>query len=105
VVTSQNPQQRPTVSPDQGALREARNMLMMLGTRATSVKGTIERMRQEQSRMGLGLRGDIATSLRQMEFHLDEAEAAIRSGDVASAKSSLNSAEKQLEKLETFTGR
>jgi eukaryotic-like serine/threonine-protein kinase len=106
VVTQQPNNSRYNIggSSEAGALREARELLMILGTRANTVRGSIERLRREQSREGLGLRGDIATSVRRLEFYLDEAEGAIRSSEVSRAKSSLSSAERELEKLENFLG-
>jgi eukaryotic-like serine/threonine-protein kinase len=105
-VVTQQPNNRYSVgnNAEAGALREARELLMMLGTRANSVRSSIDRLRQEQSRQGVGLRGDISTGVRRLEFYLDEAEGAIRSGEVARAKSSLSSAERELEKLENFLG-
>jgi hypothetical protein len=78
---------------------------MLLGIRATAVKQSVENMRQQQARMGLGLRQDVAAGLQRMEYQLDETEAALKRGDAASAKRSLSAAEREVSKLEGFMGR
>jgi hypothetical protein len=62
-------------------------------------------MREQQARSGLNLRGDIAAAQQRMELHLDEAEAAIQSGDAGAAKDSLAAAEREVERIEKFLGR
>jgi serine/threonine-protein kinase len=89
----------------QTALRDLRKDLMLLGTRANAIKGSLATMKREQSRQGLNLRGDIVSSEQQMEVFLDDAEAALRSGDADRVKENLEAAERQVEKLEKFLGR
>jgi serine/threonine-protein kinase len=86
-------------------LDELREQLMLLGIRATAVKQSVESIRQQQARMGLGLRQDMAAGLQRMEYQLDETEAALKRGDAASAKRSLGAAEREVSKLEGFMGR
>ena len=62
-------------------------------------------MKQQQARMGVNLRGDILTAEQRMEFHLDDAQTAIRSGETEKARSSLKAAERALEAIEKFLGR
>ncbi|MBN9663918.1 MAG: protein kinase [Acidobacteria bacterium] len=88
-----------------GALRDLREQLMLLGTRANSVKSSLERLKQEQARQGLGLRGDINTASQRMEFYLDECESAMKRGDLAGGKKYLDLGEREVTKLETFLGR
>ena len=78
---------------------------MLLGTRVSAVQGSLNRLKQEQARQGLGLRGDIAASAQRMEYYMDESEAALKRGDAAAAKKNLDSAERETSKLETFLGR
>ena len=86
-------------------VRLAREMLMMLGTRANSVKASLNSMKEQQARMGTNLRGDILTAEQRMEFYLDDAQLAIRSGEAKKARTSLESAERALETIEKFLGR
>ncbi|QOY88807.1 serine/threonine-protein kinase [Paludibaculum fermentans] len=88
-----------------GALRDLREQLMLLGTRATTVKASLERMKQAQARQGLGMRGDINTAAQRMEFYLDECEGAMKRGDLAGGKKYLDLGEREVSKLESFLGR
>lgn len=87
------------------ALRDLREQLMLLGTRANSVKSSLERLKQAQARQGLGLRGDINTASQRMEFYLDECETAMKRGDLAGGKKYLDLGEREVTKLESFLGR
>jgi len=89
----------------QAALADTIERLMLLGTRATAVKSSINSLRAEQSRQGLGLRADIAAGVQRMEYFLDQAEAALKRGDAEAAKKNLSNAERETGKLESFLGR
>lgn len=108
---TQNPPVTPPVtqpavdSARQEELRSLRESLMLLGTRANSIKSSLESLKQAQARQGLGLRGDINTAEQQMEYFLDECEGAQKRGDAAAAKRYLQMAERQVAKLEDFLGR
>ncbi|MGJ5817590.1 protein kinase domain-containing protein [Paludibaculum fermentans] len=95
----------PAAEASGAALRDMREQLMLLGTRANSVKSSLERLKQAQARQGLGLRGDINTASQRMEFYLDECETAIKAGDLAGGKKYLDLGEREVAKLETFLGR
>ena len=77
---------------------------MLLGTRATTVKGSLQALQQQQARSGLNLRADMVTSQQRMEFYLDEADSSFKAGDPVKMKKNLNSAEREIEKLEKFLG-
>ncbi len=87
------------------AIREHRELLMLLDTRANSIKGSLHTLQQQQSASGLNLRGDIVTAQQRMEIYLNEAETAGKSGDPVAMKKNLASAEREIEKLEKFLGR
>ncbi|MCS7041761.1 MAG: protein kinase [Bryobacteraceae bacterium] len=102
--------QEPPAAPappvrDEKLFEELREQLMLLGTRVHAAQASLNRLKQEQARMGLGLRGDIAAAAQRMEFHMDEAEAAIKRGDAAAAKRHLDNAERETSRLEKFLGR
>jgi eukaryotic-like serine/threonine-protein kinase len=90
---------------DAAALREARDHLMSLGSRANSSRATLTRMKEQQARQGLGMRGDITTAEQRMENFLDDAQDAIKAGDLERAKKALASAEREIDRLDTFLGR
>ena len=87
------------------AIREHRELLMLLDTRANSIKGSLQTLQQQQAASGLNLRGDIVTTRHRMELYLNEAETAGKSGDPVAMKKNLASAEREIEKLEKFLGR
>jgi serine/threonine-protein kinase len=101
VVETPEPPPTPPAFPSQ----QFRDTLMSLATRARSVNESLDRLRDEQARSGLGLRGDMVSARQRMEYQLDEAEAALRSEDAARARTSLERAEREIERLESFLGR
>ena len=97
---------QPAVDPAKvNALREAREHMIMLGSRANSIRASLTRMKEEQARQGLGMRGDISSAQERMETYLDEAQAAFQAGDPEHAKKSLSSAEREIDRLDGFLGR
>ena len=86
-------------------LRDLRERMMLQGTRLTSAKGAIDNMRRVQAQSGLGMRQDVLTAQQRAEFYMDEAEAALKSGDPAAMRKALDSAEREIERLDTFLGR
>jgi eukaryotic-like serine/threonine-protein kinase len=108
---TQPPQQTQEAAPPAedpakvAAIREARDHLLMLGSRANSARATLVTMKQAQERQGLGMRGDILTAEQRMENFLDDAQAAVRAGDPERAKKALASAEREIDRLDTFLGR
>jgi len=78
---------------------------MTLGARARTLNEALNQLKAEQSRMGLGLRTDMVNAQKMMEMHLDDAEAAWKSGALDDAKKELQDAEREIEKLEKFLGK
>jgi serine/threonine-protein kinase len=107
LAAQQAPAQQPSgpSQADAEALRSSRELLMMLGTRANSVKASLNTMKQQQARMGVNMNQNILTAEQRMEFFLDDAQAALKAGDAARAKRNLESAERALETIEKFLGR
>ncbi len=88
-----------------GEIRELREHLMLLATRSGAVRTTVTGLQRNQARAGLGLRGDITASMQRMEYYLDEMESAMKRNDAAAAKKYLDSAEREISRLESFLGR
>ncbi len=99
------PPQAAAPPADEQELAGLRERLMLLGTRVNAAQASLNRLKQEQASMGLGLRGDIAAAAQRMEYYMDEAEAAIRRRDVAAAKRHLENAERETARIEKFLGR
>ena len=74
----------------------------MLNVRADTVKGSLDTLRRQQAASGLGLRADMANAAQRMEMFLSQTEKALRQRDADAAKKNLDSAEREVSKLENF---
>jgi hypothetical protein len=106
---AQQPQAPPAPAPrpdpaHEKALADARQRLMLMAARVSAVKTSMANLQRKQAASGLGMRGDMLSAHQRMEFHLDEAERFLKSGDAAAAKRGLDAAERELEKLEAWLG-
>ena len=79
--------------------------LAQLAARAQAVRSSLQTLEESQRRSGLNLRGDIAASRTRMEQLMDRGEALLKQRDGAGAAKNLDSAEKEIDKLEQFLGR
>ncbi len=78
---------------------------MLLNTRASAVKSSLSTMQRSQAAGGVNLRGDMQEAASMMTSYLEGANSAIGANDLTSAKSYMDKAERQIEKLEKFLGR
>lgn len=85
---------------NQEKLREIRDQFVMLNVRANGIRGTLSRMQSAQAAGGLGLNSSLQEPADLMNAFLADVTAALQGGDAAAAKSSLEKAERQVEKLE-----
>jgi eukaryotic-like serine/threonine-protein kinase len=83
-------------------LKEVRQQLDLLNVRADTVKGSLDALRRQQAASGLGLRADMANAAQRMEMFLSQTEKALRQRDADAAKKNLDSAEREVSKLENF---
>jgi hypothetical protein len=90
---------------DGARLDQIEREIEQLSVRAASVTESLERLRQEQARQGLGLRGDISERQRAMGLNLLRAGDAIDRRDVARAERYAASVAENLDVLEKFLGR
>ena len=96
---------QPTVpSASAGALREQRNRMIEIATRTGPIRRSLDRLRQQQARSGLGMRRDFEAAEQRLVNMLDDAEDAIKQGNAASAEKFLDGAEASLRFLETNLG-
>ena len=75
-----------------------------LSNRAAAVNSGLDRLQQEQSAAGYGLRGDMAARQASMKANLFKAEEALQHRDAARAKKYADLTGKDLEVLERFLG-
>jgi serine/threonine-protein kinase len=100
------PPQPPTPpAVDTGRLEELRDRLGTLGPRANAIRSSLDNLERRQQAAGYGLRGDIAASRQRMEYLLDEAQAALNSGNADRAQKNLDLADQEADKLDKFLGR
>lgn len=92
------------VAADTAALNEMREQLPQIGIRASAVRSSLANLQRSQGQQGLGLRADIVATAQRMDYQLNAAEEALKRGDAAAAKKSLDAAEKAVSKLESFLG-
>jgi len=92
----------PAVDPAE--LETLRSSLMLLGTRAGAVQAKAKRIEQEQRAQGLGMRSDVVSGISRMGYFLDEAENAVKAGNMAAAKTALQRADRETSTLERILG-
>jgi eukaryotic-like serine/threonine-protein kinase len=97
-----------SATPDQPAAAinrdDVERQVDQLSNRAAAVNGSLERLQQQQSAAGYGLRGDMAARQASMNTNLSKAESAMERGDLATAKKRADMAESDAEALEHFLG-
>ena len=91
--------------PSQAELKEASEQLMQISARASAARESIEQIRRQQEADGLGMRVDIVASLNRMNSYIDSANRALAANDVVDARQSMDRADRELAKLETFLGK
>ena len=86
-------------------LDKLKEQLNLLDIRAGACKTGVENLRRAQASSGLGLRADISASAQRVDYYLNETESALQKKDAAAGKKNLDSAEREVSKLESFLGR
>lgn len=77
----------------------------MLNVRANGIRGTLERLENQQAAAGHGLNASLAGPRDLMNSFMEEATNALNAGDPATAKSMLKKAQLQVERLEKALNR
>lgn len=95
-------QEAPAVNT--GELAALRNRLMLMSTRVGTARRALQKLEAEQSRSGLGMRGDMKSAENRLIHFLDEAQNALQDRNAEGAKTALDRAERELGTLESFLG-
>jgi len=103
-VQAQQPQPA-NPGPSREELQAARDQYMMLNTRASGIRTSLHTLQQSQAANGMNLRGDMQEAASLMSNYMVSANSALNAGDLASAKSYMEKAERQIERLEKFLNR
>ncbi len=91
--------------PSAQELTEADEQLMQLSARANAVKAAVGQIERQQEASGLGMRSDMVAAQSRMNAYMESAQRAMRARDLSSAKAAMDKAEKEINTLETFTGK
>jgi outer membrane biosynthesis protein TonB len=86
-------------------LQQIREQLAMIATRAAGIRASLQTLQRSQAASGMNLRGDMQEAASLMNTYLEGSNAALQAGDAASARSFMDKAERQVEKLEKFLNR
>ncbi len=86
-------------------LDELEHEVDQLSNRAAAVNSSLDRLQQEQSASGYGLRGDMVERQASMKANLFKAEEAMQHKDAARTKKYADMVNADLEVLERFVGR
>jgi hypothetical protein len=86
-------------------LDEVEHEVDQLSTRAAAVNSGLDRLQQQQSAAGYGLRGDMVAKQASLKNNLAKAQEAVEHGDVERAKKYSSLAQADAEALEHFLGR
>ncbi len=97
------PQAQPQADP--AAVAAVRERLRMMTSRANAASRSLKTLEARQQASGLGLRGDISSAWDRVSEALEEARQAAKDGDAASAQRALDTAERDLDRLDKFLGR
>ncbi len=95
--------QNPPASSEE--LEKLQDRMTMLAGRASAMRDSVENLRNQQKSAGLSLRPDISASEIRMQQYMDNADQALKVNNLSSARRNLDSAEKEIDKLEAFFGR
>ena len=106
-VQEQPAQHQPSApaGPSRAELQEVRESIALIGVRASGIRTSLQTLQNAQGKKGLNLRGDMQSAANLMDTYLDGAQAALNAGDVTQARSFLDKAEPQVQKLEKFLNR
>jgi len=100
----QQPARVQSSAADPAVLQNLREELVQLASRAGAVKSSLANLKSAQAANGMSLRGDMTSAESRMNYMMDGAHSAINAGDAPAAKKFLDSAEREIEKLEKFLG-
>jgi hypothetical protein len=94
----------PSAANDSASLDELENEVDQLSNRAAAVNSGLDRLQQQQSAAGYGLRGDMVARQASMKGNLFKAEEAMQHRDAARTKKFVDLTGRDLEVLERFLG-
>jgi hypothetical protein len=94
----------PAAANDSANFDEMETELDQLSNRSAAVNSSLDRLQQQQSAAGFGLRGDMVAKQASMKANLFKAEEAMQHHDAARAKKFLELTGRDVDVLEKFLG-
>ncbi len=91
--------------PSPAEVRELKDRLMNLESRADAARSGIQSIRSQQQAQGLDIRGDILAAQNRMNSNLHEAQVALSVHDLQAATAYMDRADQATSQLEKFLGR
>jgi eukaryotic-like serine/threonine-protein kinase len=101
---SPQPQPAQPAADNSAELSKLQDEFVQLNARASSAHSGVARIRSQQEKMGVGMRGDIASADSSLDSYLRSADNELRGGDTAAANRDMEKANRQLGILEKFLG-
>jgi serine/threonine protein kinase len=98
-------QQPPPRPVNNAALDQVREHANMISIRVSTIRAAFQNFQRQQAAQGLSPRSDMVGADQRLGYQLDQAEAAMQSGDAEGARKRLDAAERDLERLEKFLGK
>jgi eukaryotic-like serine/threonine-protein kinase len=96
---------KPAVDPQvQREMEELRQKFNSLSTRFASAQESVRGLELQQQRQGLGMRRDVREGIQRFQYLMKESADSLTSRNTEAAQTSLNMAERVLERLEKFLG-
>jgi hypothetical protein len=89
----------------QEEVEQTNDNLMKLHARSDAVRGSLDRLRQQQAAEGLGLSMELSSSASRLDNYLQAADRAVQNNDVQSARKYMEKVEKEVTFLEQKFGR
>ena len=105
VVQMPQPSAPSAANPVNNELEQLNHQKMLMHARIDAINNSMKNLEQEQRRQGLTMNGVLVASQHRMIFFMETADGAMRKGNIAEARSALNNAERELDKLEEHFGR
>ena len=102
-VSEQQPAPEPV--PSDADFAHVQDELIQLNSRASVVSASVEKLQQQQSADGLGLRQDMAASYSRMNSYLHAVDADLANRNLIAAQRHMDMAEKEVSTLEKFFNR
>lgn len=79
--------------------------MMLMKARVSSVRSSLDNLKNSQAQSGLGLRRDMQEAEERLLYQMSEAANNLNANDAPGARKRLDAAETELAKLENFLGR